>query len=75
VQVSDGDAITPPKPALAAAAQAPWSQVEHYPGGHFDIYVGEGFERAVADQVAFLERVLPGSEDRVREVEGGLASA
>jgi hypothetical protein len=32
--------------------------LRRYPGGHFDIYVGEGFERAVGDQVAFLERVL-----------------
>jgi fermentation-respiration switch protein FrsA (DUF1100 family) len=69
VQVSEDDAITPAMPALAAAARAPWSEVKRYPGGHFDIYVGEGFERAVADQVAFLERVLPGTEDRGRNVE------
>ena len=29
-----------------------------YPIGHFDIYVGEWFERAIADQVAFLKRNL-----------------
>jgi fermentation-respiration switch protein FrsA (DUF1100 family) len=72
VQVFDDDAVTPPKPALAAAAQAPWSQTERYPGGHFDIYVGEGFERAVADQVAFLERVLPVSESREQRAEGAV---
>jgi dienelactone hydrolase len=69
VQVCDDDAITPAKPALAAAAQAPWSQAERYPGGHFDVNVAEGFERAVADQVAFLEQVLPGSEDTERKAE------
>jgi len=59
VQVADDDAITPAAPAVAAAARAPWSQVRRYPGGHFDVYVGEGFERAVGDQVAFLRRVVP----------------
>lgn len=58
VQVCEDDVITPPKPALAAASRAPWSQTRRYPGGHFDIYSGEGFERAVADQVGFLQRVL-----------------
>jgi dienelactone hydrolase len=58
VQVADDDAITPAAPAVAAAARAPWSQLRRYPGGHFDIYVGEGFERAVSDQVAFLRSAL-----------------
>jgi hypothetical protein len=30
-----------------------------YPNGHFDIYVGEPFERVVADQVEFLQRHVP----------------
>jgi len=59
VQVADDDAITPAAPAVAAAARAPWSQLRRYPGGHFDVYLGEGFERAVADQVAFLRRIVP----------------
>lgn len=58
VQVCEEDAITPPAPAVAAAARAPWSQLHRYPGGHFDIYSGDGFERAVDDQIAFLRRVL-----------------
>ena len=29
-----------------------------YPIGHFDIYVGEAWERAVADQTEFLVRTL-----------------
>ena len=44
--------------SVRAAARAPWSQVRRYSGGHFDIYRGEGFERAVSDQVAFLRSVL-----------------
>ena len=60
VQVCTGDTITPPQPAVAAATRAPRSQVLRYEGGHFTLLMGDGFERAVADQVAFLERVLPG---------------
>jgi dienelactone hydrolase len=52
------DAITPPAFARAAAARARNSEVRTYPGGHFDIYVGTEFERAVADQVDFLSRHL-----------------
>jgi dienelactone hydrolase len=58
VQIAEGDAVTPPRPAVAAAARAPRSQVRRYPGGHFDVYRGGGFERAVGDQVEFLERTV-----------------
>jgi fermentation-respiration switch protein FrsA (DUF1100 family) len=71
VQVCEDDVITPARPALAAAARAPWSQIKRYPGGHFDIYVGEGFERAIADQIAFLEEVMPSAGAKPRSA-GGL---
>ncbi len=58
VQVMTEDVVTPPEPARKAAAAAPRGELIEYPGGHFDIYVGEPFERAVADQIAFLDRVL-----------------
>lgn len=55
-----GDRVTPPAASRRIAERAPRGEhVEYGPGwGHFDIYVGEMFERAVADQVAFLERHL-----------------
>lgn len=55
------DAITPVVLARAAVARAPHAEVHTYPGGHFDVYVGATFERAVADQVEFLTRHLLGS--------------
>ena len=58
VCVVDGDVITPPQPALKAAGLAPRGEARRYPGGHFDIYVGELFERIVADQLEFLDRHL-----------------
>jgi pimeloyl-ACP methyl ester carboxylesterase len=58
VQVMTDDVVTPPEPARKAAQAAPRGELIEYPGGHFDIYVGEPFERAVTDQLEFLERVL-----------------
>jgi|SRR6185437_842547 len=59
VQVADRDAIAPPQAARDAAWLATGrSEVRTYPVGHFDIYVGEPFERSVADQLFFLGRHL-----------------
>jgi pimeloyl-ACP methyl ester carboxylesterase len=58
VQVMSGDVVTPPGPSRKAAESAPRGELIEYPGGHFDIYVGEPFERAVSDQIEFLERAL-----------------
>jgi pimeloyl-ACP methyl ester carboxylesterase len=58
VCVADRDVITPPQPALEAAMRAPRGEVRRYDSGHFDIYRGELFERAVGDQVDFIERSL-----------------
>jgi len=59
IQVCSNDSITPPGPAIDAAAQAPKGELITYAGlSHFDIYRGEDFERAVADQTEFLMRHL-----------------
>ena len=58
--VGDNDDLTAPGLVLKAASKAPRAEVKRYPIGHFDIYVGEWFERAVADQVDFLKRHLLG---------------
>jgi len=65
VCVCDGDATTPPEPAVQMAQNAPRGEIVRYPIGHFDIYVGEAFERAIEDQVAFLQRVLAPRESAV----------
>lgn len=59
VQVASDDAITPPGPAIEAAGRAPKGELITYAGlSHFDIYRGESFERAVSDQLDFLDRHL-----------------
>jgi dienelactone hydrolase len=58
VQVADWDSTTPPAPAMRAARRAPRGELRRYASDHFDVYVGELFERVVADQLDFLGRVL-----------------
>ena len=58
VCVCDDDQTTPPGPAIEMAESAPRHELVRYPIGHFGIYVGEDFERAVADQTAFLRKHL-----------------
>jgi pimeloyl-ACP methyl ester carboxylesterase len=70
VCVCDHDRVTPPAPASRAAGATPRGEIRRYPLGHFDIYFGEAFERAVADQTEFLARHLLGAA-----VEAPVASA
>ncbi len=56
--VCDEDTLAPAEKTLEYAAQAPRGEVKRYPIGHFDIYQGTWFERAVADQTSFLTRAL-----------------
>jgi hypothetical protein len=49
--------VAPVKAAQDAAWRATGrAEVRTYPIGHFDIYTGEPFERAIADQLHFLRR-------------------
>ncbi|MBJ7353393.1 MAG: alpha/beta fold hydrolase [Thermoleophilaceae bacterium] len=52
------DTVAPYGPTVKYAKEAPNVELKSYPFGHFDIYLGEGFEQASTDQVAFLKRVL-----------------
>jgi len=58
--VCDDDAVAPATATLKYAEAAPRGEIKRYPVGHFDIYVGEAWERAVADQTEFLSRCLAG---------------
>ena len=52
--VCDHDSLAPAAATVRHAERAPHARVKRYPIGHFDIYVGEWFERAVTDQTQFL---------------------
>ncbi|GAC1435888.1 MAG: hypothetical protein NVSMB51_06180 [Solirubrobacteraceae bacterium] len=53
----------PPRPLRRrstphAARRTPDARLLRYPGGHFDIYVGAGFERTIANQEQFLRETV-----------------
>jgi pimeloyl-ACP methyl ester carboxylesterase len=57
VQIAARDAVAPVKAAEDAAWLATGrAEVRTYPIGHFDVYTGEPFARALADQLRFLSR-------------------
>ena len=59
VQVCLRDSVAPAGAAIKTAERiGALAEPKTYEIGHFDIYVGAGFERAVADQVGFFSRVL-----------------
>ncbi|VWB44967.1 alpha/beta hydrolase [Burkholderia lata] len=57
--VCDTDSVAPAKATLRHADRAQRREIKHYPDGHFDIYVGEAFERVIEDQLDFLRRIVP----------------
>lgn len=59
IMVCKDDSVAPASAALATARKlGPLAELKIYDLGHFDIYVGAGFERSSADQLAFFNRVL-----------------
>jgi dienelactone hydrolase len=56
--ICEHDSVAPARAALSHAARGRAVETRVYPIGHFEIYWGEWFERAVADQLEFLERHL-----------------
>ncbi len=62
IQICEKDSVAPPSAAEAAARRAgARATVKRYPVGHFEVYLGEPFERSVADQCAFFrEHLLTG---------------
>ncbi len=57
--VCQRDSCAPVKQTLAYARQAPKGTIKEYDCGHFDIYLGEWFDRASKDYVQFLHEKLP----------------
>jgi pimeloyl-ACP methyl ester carboxylesterase len=60
VVVADRDQTTPTEPAIRAAERSPRARLVRYPVGHFEVYTGEWFERAVSEEAAFLVEHLLG---------------
>jgi len=59
IQVCERDSVAPAEAAIKAAERAADRvELKRYDIGHFDVYVGEGFEQASDDQIAFFRKHL-----------------
>lgn len=57
IQICETDTVAPTGAAERTASRLARAEVKRYPIGHFDIYFGSHFERAVTDQLEFLRRL------------------
>lgn len=57
IQICDYDSLAPIRPETEKELQK-YAEVKHYPIGHFDIYHGDNFEKAVSDQLEFFKKHL-----------------
>lgn len=57
IQICDHDSLAPISAGTAKELEK-YSEVKHYPIGHFDIYVGDDFEKSVSDQLEFFKKHL-----------------
>lgn len=57
--VCNGDTVAPAKATLRHAKRTPRHEIKRYDEGHFDIFVGKGFEQVISDQLEFLKRTVP----------------
>lgn len=57
--ICETDSVAPAAAAQKAAAATPNGEAKLYALGHFDIYVGDGFDQTIEDQVGFLQRHVP----------------
>ncbi|HSM15983.1 MAG TPA: hypothetical protein VK845_03160 [Gemmatimonadales bacterium] len=71
LQICDED-VRDPEHFVRKTAQrlGKLAEIIHYPIAHFDIYLGEDFERSICDQVAFFEKHLRPA-DAAGEFRGG----
>lgn len=57
--VCENDSVAPSRQTIRHAERAPNKEIKLYKDGHFEIYVGDAFERVVKDQIDFLRRTVP----------------
>jgi dienelactone hydrolase len=58
IQVAERDSVAATSACEPTAQQVPDAELVTYPIAHFEVYLGEGRERALADQLDFLGRRL-----------------
>ncbi len=59
VALCEHDTVAPVRTARRQLRRSPYVELRSYPVGHFEVYLGPPFERAVEDYVEFLARHVP----------------
>lgn len=57
--IAESDSVAPPERTRHWAERAPRGEIVDFDTGHFDLYVGDTFERNIAGQLDFLSRHVP----------------
>ncbi len=57
IQICDNDSLAPISAETAKELEK-YAEVKHYPIGHFDIYIGDDFEKSISDQLEFFKKHL-----------------
>jgi uncharacterized protein len=72
IQIADRDLVIPPASVRDAAWKAKGRvEVREYPCAHFEVYLGEWRERAIEDQLHFLQRHLAANAATTEATAGG----
>jgi len=59
IQICENDNLVSKNSAFnTAKILGEYAELKQYPIGHFDIYLGENFEKAVHDQIEFLRKIF-----------------
>jgi hypothetical protein len=59
LQICENDTLIPISAAEETERQlGKYAEMIYYPIGHFDIYIGANFEKAVSDQLLFFKKHL-----------------
>jgi dienelactone hydrolase len=57
IQICDNDSLAPIS-AETEKELSKYAEIKHYPIGHFDIYIGDDFEKSISDQLDFFKKHL-----------------
>ena len=66
VVLTYSDGLAPSDTIMRAAERLPYVELAMFPGGHFDPYSGETYERALRTEISFLAHhiLTPEADDR-----------
>ena len=64
------DTVAPMRTAQHQIAMAPKAEIHLYPAHHFEIYIGDAFEKSVSDMISFLQAHVPSQPKKTGTITG-----